>query len=477
MKVINILFSIALAFKAVSSRVVDESFDEESAMKIENNLKTFEINDNKNFKYKVHCSKYNMKECEVAKNNLSDALNVLSNTLEFYQPVVFEAYIDDFSLYDMTGLGGGVTFDINSIPLRLSDDINSAPYTFPQALAKQLNLNKKPKFKKNDFILLISTGVYSSGLSRILLHELLHGLGFQTQFSLIYENEESNENLLVPVSLYDSNNKLKNRKSKEELDEAYENIKINGFSPMTIFEKHVVDINNKKPIYENLKFLYKRFNKCFKNKAKLKDLNYDTYYKCYKTMDKKLVKEILNLSKKYLLKSQSIGFLTNENDTVLLKTFDNDFDGGSSVCHIDSTKNFDDLEDNINEENVTTYLDENFIMYYNQFEDLPVETIIKSIIEDEHHNIIGKGILDILKTLGWTEKDKERDVNNIYFLAEDIDLPEENEFEEYFMNVKAFNQIEDNSDEVSSFDLDGELDTSVNKIEDPSFYFDSNSNI
>jgi len=338
MKILNILLSTSLIFKAVSSRIINNGLDEENIIKFETNLETFEINDNENFKYKIHCSKNNMNECTVAKNSLSDALDILSNTLAFYQPVVFEAYIDDFSLYDMTGLGGGITFDINSIPLRLTNNSNSPPYVFPQALAKQLNLNKKPKFKKNDFILLINTGVNASSLSRVLLHELLHGLGFQTQFSLIYENEESNNHLLVPVSLYNSNNKLKNKKDKEELDEAYENMKINGFSPMTIFEKNIVDINTKKPIYEDFKFLYKHFNKCLKNKAKIKDLHYDTYLKCYKTMDQKLIKDILNVSNNYLLKSHSIGFLTNENDTVLLKTFDNVFNGGSSVCHIDTTK-------------------------------------------------------------------------------------------------------------------------------------------
>ncbi|ORX80104.1 hypothetical protein BCR32DRAFT_327831 [Anaeromyces robustus] len=466
MKVLNILYSAALAIKAVSSWVINKSFDEESIMKIENNLETIEINDNENFIYKIHCFKNNMKECNIIKNNLSNTLDILSNTLEFYQPIVFEAYIDDFTLYDMTGLGGGITFDINSIPLRLTNNTSSPPYVFPQALAKQLNLNKQPKFKKNDFILLISTRVCSSDLSRILLHEIFHGLGFQTQFSLIYENEESNNNLLIPVSLYNSNNDLKNKKSKEELDEAYENINISGFSPMTIFEKHIVDINTKKPIYENLTFLYKIFNQCLKDKVKLKDLDYDTYLKCYKTtMNHTLVNEVLNISKNYLLKSQSIGFLTNEDDTILLKTFDNSFDEGSSVCHTDTIKNYNDpeeVENNIGEENISKYFDENFIMYYKQFDDLPMETIIKSIINDENHNnVIGKGILDILKTLGWIEKGKERDVNNIYYLAEDIDLPEENEFEEYYMNVKVFNQIENNHDEeVSFYGLDDDdLDT------------------
>ncbi len=73
--------------------------------------------------------------------------------------------------------------DTNYISLRSSNNTSLAPYIYPQALAKQLKLNKQPKYMENDFTLLVnnceSLPQYKNNEIRsIMTHEIFHGLGF-----------------------------------------------------------------------------------------------------------------------------------------------------------------------------------------------------------------------------------------------------------------------------------------------------------
>jgi len=117
---------------------------------------SFELVESKeyNFIYKLHCHN----NCEKIKDDLNFAFNTTSNAFEIYQPVVFEVYAEDLtSKYNFSNNVLAEVLDTNYVPLKTSRSKSSAPYLYPQALAKQLKLNKQPKYKKNDFIMLINT--------------------------------------------------------------------------------------------------------------------------------------------------------------------------------------------------------------------------------------------------------------------------------------------------------------------------------
>ncbi|OUM62752.1 hypothetical protein PIROE2DRAFT_20755 [Piromyces sp. E2] len=216
------------------------------------------------------------------------------------------------------------------------------------------------------------------------------------------------------------------------------NSKINGFFPLNVFEKNIVKRNTTEKLFENIGSLYQEFNKCLENKSfTYTDLSEIFVYDCYQTITPKMEKD-LNTIKEYYTTKKSIGFLTKDGTVEPLQTFDNSYMYGSSVHHTDYKK-YDELmelfrEDKemekkydegefFNETNIEKYLDKEYVMYFKIGDNVSRELFKKTAGKYNKHDLIGQGIVEILKTLGWTEKDEPRS-NEMYYVDENISIPE-----------------------------------------------------
>jgi len=205
MKITPILLSITLAFKTINSKAIDNNYysitNQINDTKVD---KSYEIVKRDNFSYKFHCSE-EKKVCDGIISDINYACNIISNTFEIYKPISFEVFVDDLSKYGINN-ANALAMDINFVPLRTSNGKSIPPYIFPQALVKQIKINKQPKYKENDFTMIIDNcdsfpENKNNELRSIIIHELLHGLGFVTGPSVIKltdNKEEIGNNIKSP---------------------------------------------------------------------------------------------------------------------------------------------------------------------------------------------------------------------------------------------------------------------------------------
>jgi len=459
MRISSILLSIIFTLKCVKSNAVDNN--EETIKKCEGDVnkedKLYEIS-NDNFQTKFHCINLCNNECNNFKDKINLSFDILSNTFEFKKPVVFESYylsVNDTSLFENEFLGLNV--DKNYIPLRTSTNSTEAPYSYPQALAKQLNLKGNPNFRKNDFSIIfnydkVSNMPQSYPLEYLIIHEMMHGMGFTiTSKFFNYEfpdksfRNRDNYNLddynkyfkggkYLPceISHYDSYNvdEIKSLDELKKLDSSHRN---QNFYPLTVFEKNIVDIKDKKYIFRDFENLYSEFDKLSQNKETKDETSLNELYKeTYDKLNSDTKNSITDIYQNYLIKAQSIGILTKENEVIPLFTQNEWYEGNKEIIHTPSkyyeviTKNLDTEGDGeipvIMESNYSEYYDENMLMIPGiEYEEAIIA--INEYRKKSKHDVIGKGIVDIMKTLGWTEKG-EKFSDEVYYVAEDTEIPE-----------------------------------------------------
>jgi len=340
MKTSTILLSVALAFKTIYTKAIDNGVNiKSSQLAVIKNDINLEIINGKNFTYKYHCNddKDERKYCEGIKNDLDYAFKALSNTFEFYQPIVFETFVEDLTLnYNLSDVLA-VAMDLNFVPLKLSDDPSSAPLLYPQALAKQLNLVQEPEYKKNDFVLIInncnSLPLYNDNERRsLLIHELLHGFGFLNSISfntladddisegsvmkLTFYKEEDNYILLPRVIPLYNNNSLDFKNADEYMDQLASSSKIDKFFPPLVFDKYIISIETGEKLYDSFQFLYDELNqKCLPqddSSLVLKDLTNKFIKECYEKLKHETQEIISRIPKDYFFKTNTLGILTKK---------------------------------------------------------------------------------------------------------------------------------------------------------------------
>jgi len=503
MKTTSILFSLALAFKAIYSKAIDNNDKitlEQLNVPEEDN--SFKLVKSEDFIYKFHCPEEN--DCDQIQDSLNFALDKLSNALEFYQPVVFEVFVDD--LTKKYGLGltlAGVT-DPNYVSLKTSK--NSTPYLYPQSLVKQLKLNKQPKYKKNDFILLINNcnsleEGKNNELRSLLIHEMLHGLGFMTLASLVQltDNDdftidtpnkplifnETDKYAILPkiVPIYDE--KILDITNEEEYMDQVINTELSKFLPFTVFDKNLVSLKSGEKVFGKLKSLHKEADKKCLSKdgspALLKELTDKKLSDCFESLSSETRETITRIIKENFFEFQTLGILTKDGDTVPLQTFHGVYLPGSSVSHPvnplfdehvkvnveNSTDYLNDLYNELlsryNKEEMLEYYDDNYVLYFADKDDLTVEEMLELLPNNKKHPLIGNNIIKVLKTLGWTEKGKRRS-SKTYYLDESIDIPESNNFEYLFMKSYEFS-----NQEISSTEIETETISAYSMEEEPTF--------
>jgi len=389
---------------------------------------------------------------------------------EIYKPIVFDVYIDDLSKYGYNRFIAGCT-DINLIALRFSNDTKTPPYTYTQALVKQLNLNKNIEFKEKDFTLLVNVNTtytdklnitYQVDLEHSILHELLHGLGFGSETGHIKELDSTNKNKTIhdyvyaPREMHEINEKLLlNVEGHSDYFYLWGSSEYKGLYPLSIYEKHFVDLHTKKYIFKGLEFLYQELD-CF-NKTLLINVS-DDFATCVNKLSSKTRDIITTIPMKYYLKAHSIGFLNKLGKIIPLQTFDNAYREGGSICHIEFTKEKEfnkylnetikgnnQNSPNLNNDNIYNYIDENMLMYYCEV-GADHDLILSTVAKNNKHELISSDILSVLTTLGWTEKGTTKS-NNTYYVADDIIIPELNSFP---MNRKYYDYGDSDESYINS---------------------------
>jgi len=464
MRFSTILFSAALAYKAANSMAVDYDLLRREAT-------TIDSVENKDFKITYYCIEDYNNKCSSYKNYLKESIDILSETFEFYKPISIEAFVDDSEIYAACSIGGFAD-DINYIALKSSNNTNATPYVYSQALAKQLNLNVEPKYKEYDFSILLNTfkcferlekkenkkpvDFFSkAGYTRTITHEIIHGMGFIAtnflhEFNItsevpygdlkstnITEKSSRDKISLAPLPIIDYNTDiLSTAKDIDDLNKGIFSSPIKGFYPLSIFEKYIVDINTKEKIFENLGSLYKEVqDKCLPNGSVFySELIEKNMFECYQNLSDETKLSLASITDHYL-KTKSIGILTKNGNVEPLQTFDNFYTFGSSVVHPDFKKYPDLLSylytdeelvikylnaDFYNDTYVQQFIDGEYVMYFGIDDNISIDMYKRNI--KNKHGLIGQGIVEILKTLGWTEKGEQRS-NDLYYVDESIVFP------------------------------------------------------
>jgi len=472
MKISNILLTTAaLAFKNIYAKENTDVLNQ-----YEENLVT------KEFNYTFHCLDNYNDSCNAIKKDFKDALSILSNTFEFKKPISFEVFVDDLSKYGFGHSPGG-TMDINYIALKKNSKDNKdkgdiPPYLYTQALAKQLNIDNDSKinYKSNDFVMALNNfkmdpekfaSFEKKKYSRLIVREIIHAMGFTgieviTQLkdtedmikltSSYIKNDGSKSFKFIPNVLADIDWQQLSKISKlEDYTSALYDSKFIGMAPLTVFAKNIVDIKTKERIFKDLGFYYKEFN-CIKDQEdveSIKDINEKHRLECYKQLNEKTKEIVSRIAMNYFLKSKSIGFLTDADTIVPLQTFENMFHPGSSVVHIQFNK-YDEIREDpekkteflkgnlITKENISEYYDPEALMYYTQGDSLSNEEFLETIAKSNTYGLIGPGIVEAIKTLGWKEKGStENESNDVYYVDEnEIIYPEQNSFK--YINMKLY---------------------------------------
>ncbi|KAG4101642.1 hypothetical protein H8356DRAFT_1033529 [Neocallimastix lanati (nom. inval.)] len=470
MKISNILFTAALAFKYAYAKENTDVLNQ-----YEENIKT------KDFQYTFYCLDNYNDSCNLIKKDFKEALSILSNTFEFKKPLNFEVYIDDLTKYGFGHSTGGA-LDINYVILKEKSSDNKEmdkipPYLYTQALAKQLNIENgsKIEYKANDFIIALNNfkmdpekfaNFERKRYSRLIVREIIHAMGFtsteviaqlkDTEDMLkmspsFIKNDGSNTFRYIPnvLSDIDWNQLSKVSKLEDYVSELYDS-KFIGLSPLTVFAKNIVDIKTKEKLFKDLGFYYKDFN-CIKDQEDveaIKDVLEKHRLECFKQLDEKTKETVTNIAMKYFLKSKSIGFLTDAGKVIPLQTFEDMFHPGSSINHIQFDK-YDEIRDDpekkteflkgtfITKENISDYYNEEALMYYTQGDSISNEEFLETIAKSNAHGLIGPSMVEALKTLGWTEKGKESESKRIYYFDEkEVPYPEQNTFK--YVNMKIY---------------------------------------
>jgi len=420
MKLLNSILSIILALNFVNAKVIN----------FENEYQTVDLIENKDFKYKFHCIDNINNICEKISDELSVALNELSNALEIKETIVFESYaLDTSKYYGLNYNSLANTLDTNFISLKTSNDDNTPPYAYPQALAKQLKVDRKLKLKKNDFIIFFNTFKINelfnynkdSNISIIILHEILHGLGFTTTGGS-HDYGDDYPPAYLPNLIYNMDSEVIEKLNSIEDVMSYS--PWSTFIPLGIYQKYLINLTNKKNIFQNLGFVHNDFNQCLWSiwAKSIEELTSNCYFK---RLSGNIQHELGKAASSFYT-YQNMGFLTYNNKEITVQTFDGIYNQSSSICHIDSK--YDSMRseafgDETNEENAYKYLDENVLMFYSDT-GYSKDLILKTVAKKNKHGLISDDIIDILKTLGWAEKGESYS-DDLYYV-DDFTIPEQN---------------------------------------------------
>jgi len=380
-------------------------------------------------------------EKEIYKKALLRSEEEISKALEIKNTINVDVYIEDFcksikgaACFSLVGM----TYSPIYIALKESSSSNEREYAYPQALAKQLNLDKEVDFSNHDLIIYLNTHMAKDDFSEIITtHEIIHGLGFMGNGVVVGKSigiPNIKDEIFSPYVYYDIEKIAKN---------TY-NYNLLGFLPFTVFEKHIVAIEDQ----DN--YLYRTgYDEFFNNSVNITsyslDFNSSTeeqfsvlskiYSEIFK--DNEYLDKYRKITKLYFI-HDSIGFKSSDGEVITLQTFNDVYSSSSSGNHMAVPFKCEALN-TCHTDNINDY-DNDYLMYYSFPFQFKASDMLKKFKNE--YGIIGPKLMKILTTIGWTEKGKESD-NKVYYVSNN-DFPDvyDNLFE-----LKSNNAFKNNGKE------------------------------
>ncbi|ORY08429.1 hypothetical protein K493DRAFT_403414 [Basidiobolus meristosporus CBS 931.73] len=307
--------------------------------------------------------------CEKAKATFQIAFDLLGNVIEFKRPVNVKAsyvnYCRDMGWCRSSLLG--YAGPARSIRLKSSD---GKYRMYPQGLVKQMNSTDSSRFSGLDIQATFNSEtrfwfqVDNNPIKRgqydflsVILHELVHGLGFTTQWNSYY-----NIGLMPRPSFSNSRNGR---------------ARFSGFTE-NAFDQYLVEV----PTMTKLTKIADQIS------SKLRSQEYERVSskagilrKFQDSVDSHLPRDLL----KAVTKPRTIGFLPkNSKDVIFLETSIRRFTQGSSLCHLDYRSNLNSPD---------------FVMKYKSGPGSIQSKLSK--IKLNKYSPIGPQLISILETLGY----------------------------------------------------------------------------
>jgi len=351
-----------------------------------------DVNTSKPFDYKVEC-KDEKKICDFINEKLEYAGNHISNIFNIYRTINVDVHILPFCKY-MGGDNCNNLAALTESPSFVTLNITGhGLFSYPQALVKQLNIGSiVKKFKSYDISLYFNTDYLNDNdygnYLLITTHELIHGMGFfhlMTTANFAFDMSFS-EDRIIPQPRVDT---YRTNRGEEK--------SLNGWIPFTVFDRYIVEINNPSV------YIYKGISEYLEDVQTHKYTSKEKLAEHFDHLDISLDTEVYS---KHLVSAftnkKALGFKAYDGEIITLQTF-KEYEPQSSVSHIHSPFSCDSSFDCYVPKEKLKDVDENYLMYYTIIT-RSINELVKRYSKDCKYGFIGKKIVKILKTMGWTEK-------------------------------------------------------------------------
>jgi len=380
------------------------------------------------------------KYCDRIKSSFEKVPGYFTRALDIYKPIKVRFNVFSFSQSEERKNSDALAITTPPPYLILKDSENGWPFSYPLTLIKQLNTNIEIQFAPDDEDYDIDIDINTDQMledqyfTSMLAHEILHGMGIyyliQPLSTMLPNLGFSSEVVMPPVDTaeYENNDGI----LKE----------IKTFLPPSIYEKNFIDLQ--KLVNDNL-------NLSNNNTLVASDYYFfnESYYWAFKDLPLNMYVHQPNLEDSEIMQLQqfnqtlfnwrgypiaqdffksassanSIGFLTTEGDIVKLQTYDNEYSG--DFFHISTPYSCESkfkctIEDETDHHKLE--FGPNFVMLpkYYAF-DMTVEEKINTFAPHNQYGLLGDGVVHMLTTMGWTERNHTRnDKNYIILMPEDL---------------------------------------------------------
>ncbi|KAG4089499.1 hypothetical protein H8356DRAFT_1007215 [Neocallimastix lanati (nom. inval.)] len=338
------------------------------------------------------CDEVDENQCNKLKEAVNRASKMLAEALDLYRPIIAK-----FEVRSDVREGTGAFTNIPTY-YSLKDPEEQFIYTYPIALTKQLITDREIQFNTNvefDTHIVVNKLILQDTFypAPIIVHEMLHSMGFITNTAMI-----KNGNLEFEVPKYGNDYYMPGILKSEDQENGYK--VIDGFFPISIYEKNFVEMENPNHYF---------FNEPFKSLSDVKDLGivvhepmyYDDRRNLYKVTE--FVEKWTGMSEgeefyKKAHEFHKVGFKTKSGIVIPVCTNINGED--PSLFHLGS-RNDEDLGDGT----MKKEYDENYVIYCGDREvQSPPEEKIKKYAKPDHVGDLSQEIIDVLSTLGYHRK-------------------------------------------------------------------------
>ncbi|ORX64980.1 hypothetical protein BCR32DRAFT_272881 [Anaeromyces robustus] len=386
-----------------------------------------------NFNVYIYCINEDSK-CKIYKKQLKKVLKTIENIFEFKEVINISLFLMRLNVL-CEGSCLGIVIPPNFVYLK--EDKSDIVYSYPQALAKQLKIkeNEGGSFSPLvDFTVVLNIDLEKEDIETMgefsIAREILHGMGIVNTGDLV----NSNKYQLFSEDFYAPQRAIEFTFIEEDVNGVY--VKFNKFYPLSIFERYIVTQDNPN-------------NYIFDSLTEMYTTNYPTQEYNFMNATAEDEKVALTnayqtfLNSEYYLKAReiasiytkkgSVGFKANDGTIIPLQTFDGEYYKSLSINHIDIPKINTEIYydyDPFDKNEIKNYLNEDFIMNYTYMFMYDVDTIASIVASKNKHGIIGPGVINILKTIGWTEKG-EKSLPKEYIMV-DVDINNDNYMDLFF---------------------------------------------